>query len=330
MDWLILPALTAICFKIVILMRYHESLRKENLNLGIFFIAAFLLNLVELLVLDMTYSYSTAMLLLLIYYCSVVFMIHGYLNIALSYSQFSWNLPKIKLSLNFLLAILTVGLIFNRTIIADVDTSGIAPTKIPGTNYWFFQIYALGGMVAASALLIRGFRKSDSNLLRQRNLVVLLAVTPVVMVAIGVIIFQQLGYENTTAAVSVSCALTLMLAILVYAEEKTRLFRLLTIVPFTKERKLHKKLLDQITDCVSINENPCRQNSLQLKQMMKDLEGTVVEHVLDYYGGNQKLTASALGVSEATVSRRARAATMNSREQLDTTAYSTDSIRITP
>ena len=54
--------------------------------------------------------------------------------------------------------------------------------------------------------------------------------------------------------------------------------------------------------------------------MMKELENSVVEHVLGYYGGNQKKAASALGVSEATLSRRARACLKKDY---------TDSVRIT-
>jgi len=57
---------------------------------------------------------------------------------------------------------------------------------------------------------------------------------------------------------------------------------------------------------------------------MKALEGTVVEHVLHYYQGNQKMTASALGVSEATLSRRVRGASQRKTSDTDQ-----DSIRIT-
>lgn len=103
-----------------------------------------------------------------------------------------------------------------------------------------------------------------------------------------------------------------MLGIMVYAEESSRLFKLLTFIPFTKERKLHKKILNQITNCVAINDDPARQQPINLKLMIKEFESLVVDHVLDYYDGNQKLAASALGVSEATISRRARAASRQS------------------
>lgn len=124
-----------------------------------------------------------------------------------------------------------------------------------------------------------------------------------------------------------------MLGVLVYAEEKSRLFKLLTFIPFTRERKLHKKILAQITDCIAINDDPSTQQSINLKHMMREFEGLVVEHVLDYYGGNQKRTASALGVSEATVSRRARAVTARKLEQESSSEAGDliqDSIRITP
>ena len=126
-----------------------------------------------------------------------------------------------------------------------------------------------------------------------------------------------------------SFAFTVMLSILVYAEEKARLFRLLTFIPYTRERKLHKQLLSQVTDCIAINDNPAEQQSIHLRQMMREFEGSVVEHVLDYYGGNQKKTASALGVSEATVSRRARAYASQHKTTPAPAAYIPDSVRIT-
>ena len=319
MQLLLLPSLLAISLKIAIFLRYHASLRQENLHLGIFFFAAFLLNLVELLALDQHYTQQTNLLLLLTYYCSAVFIIHAYLNIAMQYAGFKWHAGRVKTGLNVVLALLVCNLIFNRSLIADVQTVEYSLTKVAGPNYWMFQFYALCSLALAIGLLAHGVRTHGSNIAKQQCMTVLISTAMPVLLVFAIIGLQAMGVQVTTA-IFMSLALTLMLAIIVYAEEKTRLFRLLTFVPFTKERRLHKQLLAQITSCIAISDDPAEQQSLNLKQMMREFEGLVVEHVLDYYEGNQKLTANALGVSEATVSRRARAGAQQRRAQTESLA----------
>lgn len=328
MEIYVLPSLIAICLKLAIFARYHNSLRRENLNLGVFFLAALFLNIIEFVAISPDFSAQTNLLILSAYYCSCVFFLHAHVNLCLEYSQFSWNLRLIKIGMNILLALLVIAIIFNRNLIAGAIPTGLTITKVEGSYYWLIQFYLLFFILFGAVLLVVGSRKLSSNLGRQRCFVMLISTLPPAMVASGVLISQELGYE-TSAAIFLSFALTIMLCVLVYAEEKTRLFRLLTIVPFTKERKLHKQLLNRITACLSINDDPSKNNSINLREMMKELEGNVVEHVLDYYKGNQKLTASALGVSEATVSRRARAVNGKLEKKQQGSNYENDSMRIT-
>ncbi len=330
MEAYLIPSVTAICFKIAIFLRYQESLRKENFNLCLLFFAVLLLNIFELINLERTYDQSTTLLLLVTYYCCAVFIVHAYINIAIEYARFSWNVRVIKTSLNILLAVMTVALIFDRGIVAGWERGmfGYIPTKIEGVRYWIFQLYALGGMAFALGLLIRGSRKLHSNLQRRQCLVFLFASLTPVLITTMVLVLQAQGIP-VSSGIFMSLAFTVMLGIMVYAEEKTRLFRLLTLVPYSAERKLHHQLLSNITKCIAISDAPGGNENLNLKQMMKSLESTVVEHVLQYYEGNQKLAASALGVSEATISRRARAVITGSDFDSDSQSAAQDSIRIT-
>ncbi len=305
MEWLIIPSVLAISIKVGIFLRYHQSLRRENLDLGIFFLAVFFLNLFEMLSIQTDFAADTSLLILLAYYCCVIFTIHGFLNVALTYSQFERHTPRIKLTLNIVLAGLICGMFFTRGIIAGVEPmNSFTLTRIPGDFYWLFQIYLLVGLTTAVALLVRGILHADSNFARQKCMVVLIAAATPVLMASSVVALMSIGVQ-INGAIFMSLALSLMLGLMVFAEEKTRLFRLLTIMPYTRERQLHKQLLQKITDCVSISDDPGEQ-ATNLKQVMKDLEKSVVEHVLGFYDGNQKKAANALGVSEATLSRRAR------------------------
>jgi DNA-binding protein Fis len=325
MDWFLIPSITAIIFKIVIFLRYQSSLRSETFNLCVLFLAVFLLNVVELIALGQSHSDATTLVLLIAYHCSAIFIVHAFLNIALDYSNFIWNAQTIKLALNFVLAALTVALVFSRNLIADwtILAGSYIPTKEAGSLYWLFQFYTLGGIAFAVGLLIHGMNTHESNLQRRQCMVFLLASATPVLITAMIIILQAVGLP-LSAGIFMSLASTVMLAVIVYAEEKSRLFKLMTLLPYSNERKLHNQLLEQITECVSINDDPDSRNQLNLKDMMKALEGTVVEHVLHYYQGNQKMTASALGVSEATLSRRVRGASQRKTSDTDQ-----DSIRIT-
>ena len=331
MELILIPSFVAICLKLAIFFRYQRSLTRNNIALCMFFVAVFLWNLVELIFLDGKYSEQVNFFLLICAYCSIIFLVHAFLSIAIEYAKPQWRkLEQIKLGLNLLLGYLIISTIFDRGFLAGFEPNGFTVTKIPGERYWIFQIYLLAGVPAALGLLLNGIIRLKDNLDKQRCLAVLLAAIPAAAVSVFVVISQAFG-AGSTSTVFQSLGFTLMLAVLVYAEEKSRLFKLLTFIPFTKERKLHKKILAQVTDCIAINDDPSTQQPINLKQMMREFEGLVVEHVLDYYGGNQKRAASALGVSEATVSRRARAVSARKLEQDTAPAeLAQDSIRITP
>ncbi len=333
MELILIPSFLAICLKLAIFFRHQRSLTRENIALCIFFVAVFLWNLIELVFLDGNYSDQVNFFLLVCAYCSIIFLVHAFLSIAIEYAKLRWQkLEQIKLALNLFLGYLVVSVIFDRGMIAGFEPNGFTLTKIPGERYWIFQIYLLAGVLTALTLLVNGVVTLKDNLDKQRCLAVLLAAVPAAAVGIFVVISKALG-AGSTSTIFQSLGFTLMLGVLVYAEKKSRLFKLLTFIPFTKERKLHKKILAQITDCIAINDDPSTQQPINLKHMMREFEGLVVEHVVDYYDGNQKRAASALGVSEATVSRRARAVTARKHEQEASPAAcdpTQASIRITP
>lgn len=306
MEMLLLPALFAIIIKVAIFIRYGESLLRNNINLALFLIAACLLNLIEMFGYEDSYQGNTILVILLAYYCAAAFLIHSYLNLAIQLSGFNWRLPMVRRILNALLALMVVNIIFNRYLIAGVEYTDITITRVAGSAYWIIQAYLVLGIVLGTTLLARGYRHLSSNHARQRCLVMLLSTLPPIIVTLAILGSMAAG-STITAAQFMPVAITAMLGIIVYSEEKAQLFKLLAMVPYSRERKLHKQVIEKLTDCISISDDPQSENALNLKQMMRDFEGSVVEHTVEYYGGNQKMAAQALGVSEATISRRSRA-----------------------
>lgn len=307
MEIFFLPALIAVALKIGIFIRYGESLLHDNINLALFFFAALLLNVIELFAFESQYQGNTMLAILLAYYCAAVFLVHSYLNLTLQLSGMNWHLPQVKKALNILLALLIVNIVFNRHVIAGAEVTDITFTRIPGVGFIFLQSYLTIGMALGLALLAMGYKKLSSNHGRQRCFVMLLSTLPPILVSFA--IFAGMAFGSTiTAALFMPVALTIMLGLIIYAEEKTRLFKLLSLVPYSRERKLHQQVLNKLTQCIAISDHPKNsENSLNLKQVMREFEGHVVAHTVGYYSGNQKMAAHALGVSEATVSRRARA-----------------------
>jgi len=306
MEMLLLPALLAIVIKIVIFIRYGESLLHNNINLALFLIAACVLNLIELFGYEDNYQGNTMLVILLAYYCCAALLIHSYLSLAISFSGFNWHLPMVRRLLNASLALMILNIIFNRHLIAGGEYTDIAITRVAGSTYWIVQAYLVLGIMLGTTVLVRGYLSLNSNHARQRCFVMLLSTLPPIIVTLVILGCMAAG-RTVTAAQFMPVAITVMLGIIIYAEEKTGLFKLLTMVPYSRERKLHKQVLKKLTDCISINADPQSENSLNLKQMMREFEGNIVEHTVGYYSGNQKMAAQALGVSEATISRRARA-----------------------
>lgn len=303
---LLLPALLAIVIKIVIFIRYGESLLHNNINLALFLITACFLNLIELLGYEDNYQGNTMLVILLAYYCCAALLTHSYLNLAISFSGFNWRLPMVRRVLNASLALMVLNIIFNRHLIAGAEYADIAITRVAGSTYWIVQAYLVLGIMLGTTVLVRGYLSLNSNHARQRCLVMLLSTLPPIIVTLAILGCMAAG-STVTAAQFMPVAITMMLGMIIYAEEKTGLFKLLTMVPYSRERKLHKQVLEKLTNCISINDDPQSENALNLKQMMREFEGNIVEHTVGYYSGNQKMAAQALGVSEATISRRARA-----------------------
>jgi hypothetical protein len=306
MEMLLLPALLAIVIKIAIFIRYGESLLRDNINLALFLIAAFFLNLIEMFGYEDSYQGNTMLVILLAYYCSAMFLIHSYLNLVIQLSGVTWRLAMVRRVLNTLLALMVINIIFNRHLIAGGEYTDITITRVAGSAYWIIQAYLVFGIVLGTSLLILGYRRLSTNHARQRCFVMLLSTLPPIIVTL-VILGSMAAGSSLTAAQFMPVAISAMLGIIVYAEEKTRLFKLLAMVPYSRERKLHNQVIEKLTDCISISDDPLSKNPLNLKQMMREFEGSVVEHTVCYYSGNQKMAAQALGVSEATISRRARA-----------------------
>ena len=306
MEMLLLPALLAIVIKIVIFIRYGESLLHNNINLALFLITACFLNLIELFGYEDYYQGNTMLVILLSYYCCAALLTHSYLNLAISFSGFNWRLPMVRRVLNASLALMVLNIIFNRHLIAGAEYTDIAITRVAGSTYWIVQAYLVLGIMLGTTVLVRGYLSLNSNHARQRCLVMLLSTLPPIIVTLVILGCMAAG-STVTAAQFMPVAITMMLGMIIYAEEKTGLFKLLTMVPYSRERKLHKQVLEKLTNCISINDDPQSENALNLKQMMREFEGNIVEHTVGYYSGNQKMAAQALGVSEATISRRARA-----------------------
>ncbi len=109
----------------------------------------------------------------------------------------------------------------------------------------------------------------------------LLSTLPPIIVTLAILGSMAAGI-TITAAQFMPVAITAMLGMIVYAEEKTRLFKLLAMVPYSRERKLHSQVIEKLTDCISISDDPQSENALNLKQTMRKFDGSVVEPTIDY------------------------------------------------
>ena len=300
MELVLIPSLTAILIKVAIFLRYSASLTRENLNLGLFFLSIFFLNIAELLAIGTEFAPDLSLNILTAYYCCAFFTLHAFINLAIDQSGFNWYLKPLRTILN-----LALGVMVLLTLVGDLVLAGASPTEnsltaINGPLYFLVRIYLPLGVIFACGLLIWGSFAHSSRLQRQRCLVIFAATLAPALTVVSVVTLMAMGAQ-INAAVVLSLAFTITLLALVYTEEKTRLFHLLAMLPDTQERRLHNRLLAQLSDCMSPDAG-----NVDLKNLIKEFEAAVVEQVLAFNEGNQKKTAHALGVSEAAISRRLR------------------------
>lgn len=187
-------------------------------------------------------------------------------------------------------------------VIEGVENIGYTFMRVPGTLYIAWSVYIVSTLLFSVVLLVRGYRRSKDLLQRRRCLAVLIGTLPPICSAIGVIFLMVAGVK-INATVVLSIAVIFLLVALIYSEQRYGLFKILASVPFTEEYALRNELATLIRKVESSAFDNTDEPAF--KAHIKRIESLYVDLAIIANGGNKTHAAASLGISNATLHRKA-------------------------
>ena len=207
------------------------------------------------------------------------------------------------ISINWLIAAVIAAMSLTPgVIIAGVENIGYTFMRIPGELYTVWAVYIVSTLLFSIVLLAGGYRHSNDLLLRRKCLAVLIAILPAIGCAIVIVCLMVAGVK-INATVVLSSAVIFFVVALIYSEQRYDLFKLLARVPFTEEYALRSELANQLRqiECNAFGGN----EHASFKQQIRKIEALYVDLAIVANNGNKTHAAAALGISNATLHRKA-------------------------
>jgi hypothetical protein len=290
---LLLPSLSAIIIKLLILWFGWSSIKKSNLWFWLFLVGLLGINVSELILLISAGSNASVELysILIFYYLSAVMSSMAYLGLALQFAGWLTGLTRLILLLSsFAVALL---LLVPGLVIAGVENIGYSFTRVPGPMYWVVQFYIGGTLTASLSLLAFAARKERTGISSRRAMALLIATSPTAICVICVVLAMQLGFQ-INATVLVSFMINILLAVLVYTEYELRLFRFLSVFPKTEENRMIKRMIKTLIEA----------NTSGLQSAVNEFEVFLIQNALQEANNNKSVAADMLRISRATLRRK--------------------------
>jgi hypothetical protein len=174
------------------------------------------------------------------YFASIILHMAVVLHLSLRLSVDRWNTVQRIVPLIYLpVPVLEYLLLGTNQLVAGFQLfRDYSILRVPGPNYFLFEIYALIYALAATIYVIYGARGSRASVVnRNRNRWWLVGFAPLVLLHFYLIIANHFGLAKISSTVFVPIALTLFLIVTTYATHQYRLFDITFFVPWSKVRK---------------------------------------------------------------------------------------------
>lgn len=299
MTFYAIPSFCAIIIKAWLLWQ-GRSRARENGALIILLGAFLALNLVEFAMFMLANRPDQIAWLIHLYYFAATLSAAAVLNLFL---YLTGNAKSILARANVAIAIFFIAIsLMPGVMVAGVENIGYSWMRIPGPLYIVWAVYAVSTLLFGVFLLLSGYQRSKDALQRRRCLAVLLGLLPGICCAIGTIVLMLLGVK-INATVVLSSALIFFLVALIYSEQRYGLFKILALVPFTEEYTLRAELASLLRNIESSAFGSA--DDPNFKDHIKRIESLYVDLAIIANGGNKTHAAQALGISNATLHRKA-------------------------
>ncbi len=206
-------------------------------------------------------------------------------------------------NINWLIAAVVAAMSLTPgVVIAGIENIGYTFIRIPGDLYNVWAVYIVSTLLFSVVLLAGGYRRSKDALLQRKCLAVLIAILPAIGCSIIIVCLMVAGVK-VNATVVLSSAVIFFVVALIYSEQRYDLFKLLARVPFTEEYALRSELADQLRQIECSAFGGSHQSSF--KEQIRKIEALYVDLAIVANNGNKTHAAAALGISNATLHRKA-------------------------
>lgn len=293
----ILPSISAIAIKLIMVWYGRDMIRKANFWLWAFLAGLFAQNSVELLTFMFPYTGegSTSMHLLQWYYLSSLVSSTAFL--ALSLHLASLLNRKMAYTVVGLFCLGALVVMLPHVALQGVQSIGYSITRIPGDYYWVLQIILVGAVVGGTLVLVWTTYSGKAWVARRRSLALLVGASPIIVASLLVMALMQAGF-SINATIIVSLSVNVLLGVLIYTEYEHGLFKFLSFVPSTRENKLAR----------SATRAAWEVHTGSLNNAVNAFEQAIIVDALEKSNGNKTMAADLLGISRTTLRRKMEAA----------------------
>lgn len=133
--------------------------------------------------------------------------------------------------------ILELLLFLTPWLIAGYQFEAPVIVRVPGHLYFLVEFFGIAGFLSIAGILMYGSRYQDTAQGRLRNVFLLIALVPMIVVVTTVLVLLHLGIKGVNAAYLSPFFITYFLAVTAYATHQHRLFDVRFYVPWSKVRK---------------------------------------------------------------------------------------------
>ena len=194
----------------------------------------------------------------------------------------------------------SVFMLLTDSMVKGVASIGYSVTRVPGNLYFIAQFYAVIQICLIIYCLSTGLKISENSIFKKQAKVLLYSTSPFLFIFLALVFLMAIGF-NVNASVIVPLATTYMLLVLIFTEEKDKLFPILLKIPFTSERKSFKAITTQIEKFLTQADNGTQAS---LKLLTSSIEKEIVSLAVNMINGSQIKAASLLNISASSLCRR--------------------------
>lgn len=286
-----LPTIIALTTKLLIFWLGRYSLCAANYPLWLCLILLFGMNIFELTAFLYVHKNHGTLFVLSGYYACAISSRIALLWLALrigSYSNTIWKTVIIGFTI-----ICALTLFIPNAGLAGAQSISYSITRIAGPYYWILQVGLTLPLTMCFCMLAYCAIRHRNDGARRRALVLAIGIAPMFIAVISVAILMQCGIPMN-ASIIIAVAVNLLMAVLLYTENKEGLFRFLSFVPYTEERRFINRLRNLTI----------RETLPSLYEFRSSAEQALAQRALNNCQGNKSAAARLLKISRPTFLRK--------------------------